>query len=49
MRDEKDKKPRRHIEREFGVPVAGEILDPSKWTQTPLKKLPPQGPLDACS
>ena len=46
MRDKKDKKPRRHIEREFGVPIAGEILDPSKWTQTALKKLPPQGPLD---
>jgi tRNA (guanine-N7-)-methyltransferase len=36
---------RRHIEREFGVPVAGEILDPSQWTQTALKKLP-AGPLD---
>jgi tRNA (guanine-N7-)-methyltransferase len=46
MRDKNDKKPRRHIEREFGVPIAGEILDPSKWTQTALKKLPPQGPLD---
>src|SRR5438034_5332146 len=32
---------RRHIEREFGVPIAGEILDPSLWTQTALKKLPP--------
>ena len=31
---------RRQIEREFGVPVAGEILDPSQWTQTALKKLP---------
>ena len=36
---------RRHIEREFGVPIAGEILDPSQWTQTALKKLPP-GRLD---
>jgi len=34
-------KERRHIEREFGVPIAGEILDPSLWTQTALKKLPP--------
>jgi tRNA (guanine-N7-)-methyltransferase len=33
------KKPRR-IEREFGVPIAGEILEPSFWTQTALKKLP---------
>lgn len=39
------KKPR-VIEREFGVPVAGEILDPACWTQTALKKLPPAGPLD---
>jgi tRNA (guanine-N7-)-methyltransferase len=39
------KKPR-VIEREFGVPVAGEILDPTCWTQTALKKLPPPAPLD---
>src|ERR671934_7365 len=38
-------KPRRRIEREFGVPIAGEILDPAHWTQTALKKLP-EGPLD---
>ena len=31
---------RRQIEREFGVPIAGEILDPSLWTQTALKRLP---------
>src|SRR5207247_11122168 len=37
---EPEKKKRRQIEREFGVPVAGEILDPSAWTQTALKKLP---------
>jgi tRNA (guanine-N7-)-methyltransferase len=41
-----DKPPKRHIEREFGVPVAGEILDPTRWTQTALKKLPTDGPLD---
>ena len=41
-----DKPPKRHIEREFGVPVAGEILDPTCWTQTALKKLPADGPLD---
>jgi tRNA (guanine-N7-)-methyltransferase len=33
-------KPRRRIEREFGVPIAGEILPPQQWTQTGLKKLP---------
>jgi tRNA (guanine-N7-)-methyltransferase len=32
--------PRRQIEREFGVPIAGEIRDPSEWTQTALKRLP---------
>src|SRR5437764_1851248 len=37
---EPEKKKRRQIEREFGVPVAGEILEPSAWTQTALKKLP---------
>jgi tRNA (guanine-N7-)-methyltransferase len=40
------KKKRRQIEREFGVPIAGEILDPSRWTQTALKKLPTEGCLD---
>ena len=41
-----EKKKRRHIEREFGVPFAGEILEPAQWTQTALKKLPAEGPLD---
>ena len=41
-----ERKKRRQIEREFGVPFAGEILDPSQWTQTALKKLPVEGPLD---
>jgi tRNA (guanine-N7-)-methyltransferase len=36
---------RRRIEREFGVPIAGEILDPSQWSQTALKKLPAEGGL----
>src|SRR3954447_23774071 len=40
-----ERKPRRRIEREFGVPVAGEILDPALWTQTALKRLPEPGPL----
>lgn len=39
--------PKRAIEREFGVPIAGEILDPAQWTRTALKKLPTEGPLDA--
>lgn len=34
------------IEREFGVPMPGKILDPARWTQTALKKLPAHGPLD---
>ena len=42
----KPEKKRRHIEREFGVPFAGEILPSERWTQTALKKLPPDGPLD---
>ena len=39
-------KERRRIEREFGVPIAGEILDPAQWTRTGLKRLPDAGPLD---
>jgi tRNA (guanine-N7-)-methyltransferase len=39
-------RPRRQIEREFGVPVPGEILSSDQWTQTAMKKLPPPGPLD---
>ena len=31
---------RRQIEREFGVPIAGEIIEPARWTNTALKKLP---------
>src|SRR5207244_3454859 len=38
-------KERRRIEREFGVPIAGEILDPAQWTQTALKRLPAEGRL----
>src|SRR5256714_8219379 len=41
-----EKKKRRQIEREFGVPFAGEILEPAQWTQTALKKLPTEGLLD---
>lgn len=35
----------KRIEREFGVAFAGEILEPSKWVQTALKKMPESGPL----
>src|SRR5438309_5978946 len=41
-----EEKKRRRIEREYGVPIAGEILDPSLWTQTALKKLPADVKLD---
>src|ERR1700722_20280959 len=34
------------IEREFGVPIPGTILEPERWARTALKKLPPEGPLD---
>ena len=37
---------RRHIEREFGVPIAGEILDPGLWSRTALKRLPAAGRLN---
>src|SRR5207248_7917443 len=30
----------------FGVPIAGEILEPERWTRTALKKLPTEGALD---
>jgi tRNA (guanine-N7-)-methyltransferase len=33
-------KARRHIEREFGVPIAGEILPQERWTNTAFKKIP---------
>lgn len=37
--------PRRPIEREFGVPIAGEILSPEQWTRTALNHLPVEGML----
>jgi tRNA (guanine-N7-)-methyltransferase len=39
-------KERRRIEREFGVPIAGEILDTARWSRTALKHLPTEGRLD---
>lgn len=44
--DSQFQRPKRQIEREFGVPVPGEIVAPDQWTQTGLKKLPPVGPLN---
>lgn len=37
--------PPQAIEREFGVPFAGQILERGQWAQTALKKMPAQGPL----
>ena len=34
------------IEREFGVPIPGQILDPSQWTKTALKSMPAEGRLN---
>jgi tRNA (guanine-N7-)-methyltransferase len=38
--------PKRPIEREFGVPIAGEILNSAQWTQTRLKDFSKQGRLE---
>jgi tRNA (guanine-N7-)-methyltransferase len=38
--------PPRPLEREFGVPFPGRIVEPSRWTQTALKAMPSEGPLD---
>lgn len=37
---------KRVIEREFGVPVPGDIVPAEQWTNTAIKKLPPPGPLN---
>ena len=37
---------RRRIEREYGVPFPGEILQRDQWTNTALKRLPAEGPLE---
>lgn len=34
------------IETEFGVPVAGTILSPERWTQTALKRYPEDRPIE---
>ena len=38
--------PHAEIEREFGVPFPGRILDPTKWTKTALKEMPVEGRLN---
>ena len=45
MARERPARIRRQIEREFGVPIAGEIVDEEQWTSTALKELP-EGYLD---
>ncbi|MCI0639635.1 MAG: methyltransferase domain-containing protein [Gemmataceae bacterium] len=42
MKATKSKNP---IEREFGVPIPGEIVARERWTRTALKRLPAEGPL----
>lgn len=37
------------VEREFGVPIPGKVLEPSLWARTALKKLPADGPLDVAA
>jgi tRNA (guanine-N7-)-methyltransferase len=36
----------KRIEREFGIPIPGEILPPEQWAKTAIKHLPAVGPLD---
>lgn len=43
---EHPQQPSQRLEREFGVPFAGEILDPAQWSQTALKKMPETGRLN---
>lgn len=43
---EHPQQPNQRTEREFGVPFAGEILEPSAWSQTALKKMPETGYLN---
>jgi tRNA (guanine-N7-)-methyltransferase len=41
MSDHSEPRAKRRIEREFGVPIAGEILPPEEWTSTAIKSVPP--------
>jgi tRNA (guanine-N7-)-methyltransferase len=46
MSEQHSQQPPQRIEREFGVPFAGTILEPSKWARTALKKMPEEGRLN---
>ncbi len=46
MPEQHPAQPTRSIEREFGVPFAGEILPQAQWAQTALKKMPEAGRLN---
>ena len=46
MSDQTSRQPARRVEREFGVPFAGEILEPAQWAQTALKSMPDEGKLN---
>jgi tRNA (guanine-N7-)-methyltransferase len=37
------------VEKEYGVPIPGTILQPERWARTALKKLPEKGPLDVAA
>jgi tRNA (guanine-N7-)-methyltransferase len=47
MAEQHPLQPSRRVEREFGVPFAGEILDSARWAQTALKKMPESGRLNS--
>lgn len=38
--------PPKRVEKEFGVPFAGTVLEPSQWAQTALKAMPTEGYLN---
>ncbi len=46
MPDPSPPSPSARVEREFGVPFPGVVLDPDRWTQTALKAMPDAGRLD---
>jgi tRNA (guanine-N7-)-methyltransferase len=46
MAEQHPLQPSRPIEREFGVPFAGEILEQAQWAQTALKMMPEDGRLN---
>jgi len=46
MSDQQPPTPSGQLEREFGVPFPGVVVDPARWTQTALKAMPETGHLD---